>query len=136
MVGLCPDVAPETTTGKTTTSEPSGPTPEASQPRIIGSLSSDRPTPRSDHRSWWLSELALISTRTQSSGTDGSGRSPTSRPASGSSGLIRAAYAARIPGTLAAIRRLGSGPDHPTAPHPEINSAPYRNTPGVFPQTP
>ena len=47
-----------------------------------------RPTPRSDHRSWWLSALASTSTVTQSSGVSGSGRSPTVRPASGSFGLI------------------------------------------------
>ncbi len=39
--------------------------PAASQPRIIGSAFSDRPTPRSDHRSWWLSAAALTVTVVQ-----------------------------------------------------------------------
>ena len=38
-------------TGKTTTSRSVSSTPAASQPRIIGSRSGGRPTPRSDHRS-------------------------------------------------------------------------------------
>ncbi len=79
-------------TGFTTTSAPSGPIPAASHPRIIGSCASVNPTPRSDHRSWWLSELARTSTVTQSSvGGTGSGRSPTSSADSGSSSLNRTA---------------------------------------------
>ena len=72
-------------TACTTTSLPSSSIPAASQPRIIGSDSSRSPTPRSDHRSWWFSEAALTVTVVQPSGTAGSGRSPTTRPASGSS---------------------------------------------------
>jgi hypothetical protein len=72
----------------TITSLPSASTPAASQPRIIGSRSSDSPTPRSDHRSWWLSEAARTSTVVQPSGGSGSGRSPISSPASGSSASI------------------------------------------------
>ena len=82
----------------TTTSVPSSSTPAASQPRIIGSRPADSPTPRSDHRSWWLSELARTSTVAQSSGVAGGSSSPTTRPASGSSELIDAAYAARTSG--------------------------------------
>ena len=53
--------------------------------------SSGRPTPRSDHRSWWLSEAARTSTVVQPSGGSGSGRSPTSSAASGSSAFVDAA---------------------------------------------
>ena len=74
-------------TACTTTSLPSSSMPAASQPRIIGSCSSRSPTPRSDHRSWWLSDAALTVTVVQPSGTSGSGRSPTTRPESGSSEL-------------------------------------------------
>ena len=73
------------TTACTTTSLPSSSYPAASQPRIIGSCSSLSPTPRSDHRSWWLSDAALTVTVVHPSGTSGSGRSPTTRPDSGSS---------------------------------------------------
>ena len=59
--------------------------PAASQPRIIGRASSRSPTPRSDHRSWWLREAALTLTVVHPSGASGSGRSPTTRPESGSS---------------------------------------------------
>src|SRR4051794_21145414 len=69
----------------TTTSLPSGSVPAASQPRIIGSASSLRPTPRSVHSSWWFSEAALTSTTVQPSVTSGSGCSPSSRPESGAS---------------------------------------------------
>src|SRR5690242_1385710 len=101
------DQAPfgRTITGYTTTSPPSGPIPAASQPRIIGSWSSLSPTPRSDHRSWWLSELARTSTTAQPSGTVGSGASPTVRPASGSASLKLVAKAARIARTLTPRRR-------------------------------
>ncbi len=78
-------------TAWTMTSLPSSSRPAASQPRIIGSASAPRPTPRSDHRSWWLSAAALTVTVFQPSGGDGSGMSPTARPASGSSGLISVA---------------------------------------------
>ena len=70
----------------TTTSLPSSSTPAASQPRIIGSASSRRPTPRSDHRSWWLRLAAFTVTVAHPSGASGAGRSPTTRPLSGSSG--------------------------------------------------
>ena len=73
------------TTACTTTSLPSSSSPAASQPRIIGSASSRSPTPRRDHRSWWLSEAALTVTVVHPSGATGSGRSPTTRPDSGSS---------------------------------------------------
>ncbi len=52
-------------TACTTTSLPSSSTPAASQPRIIGSRSAVMPTPRSDHTSWWLSEVALTVTVVQ-----------------------------------------------------------------------
>jgi hypothetical protein len=81
----------EVITEWTMTSLPSASTPAASQPRIIGSRSSGRPTPRSDHRSWWLSEAARTSTVVQPSAGSGSGRSPTSSAASGSSASIDAA---------------------------------------------
>ena len=72
-------------TAWTTTSLPSSSSPAASHPRIIGSASSRSPTPRSDQRSWWLSEVALTVTVVQPSGTSGSGRSPVVSPESGSS---------------------------------------------------
>ena len=74
------------TTAWTTTSLPSSSYPEASQPRIIGSDSSLSPTPRSDQRSWWLSDAAWTVIVAQPSGATGSGRSPTTRPDSGSWG--------------------------------------------------
>src|SRR5689334_783285 len=89
-----------TITAYTTTSPPSGPVPAASQPRIIGNWSARSPTPRSDHRSWRLSELALTSTTAQPSGTLGSGASPMVRPARGSASLRLVAKAARMPRTL------------------------------------
>ena len=60
--------------------------PGASVPRIIGSCSALSPTPRSENRSWWLSEAALTVIVVQPSGSSGSGRSPTTSPDSGSSG--------------------------------------------------
>ncbi len=72
-------------TACTTTSLPSSSIPAASQPRIIGSASSRRPTPRSDQRSWWLRLAALTVTVAHPSGASGAGRSPTTRPLSGSS---------------------------------------------------
>ncbi len=87
-------------TACTTTSLPSASIPAASQPRIIGSLSSDSPTPFSDHRSWWFSAVALTSTVVHPSGTSGSGRSPTSSAETGSSGANLAAYAASMRLTL------------------------------------
>ena len=75
-------------TAWTTTSLPSSSSPAASQPRIIGSDSARRPTPRRLHTSWWLIDAALTVTVVQPSGTSGSGRSPMTSPASGSSGLI------------------------------------------------
>ena len=74
-------------TACTTTSRPSASTPEASQPRIIGYLSSARPTPRSVHTSWWLIDAARTVTVVHPSGASGSGRSPTSSAASGSDGF-------------------------------------------------
>ena len=59
------------TTAYTITSRPSGSTPAASQPKIIGSRSVARPTPRSDQTSWWFSAAAFTSTLTQPSGTAG-----------------------------------------------------------------
>src|SRR5690349_23729395 len=91
-----------------TTSLPAVSTPDASQPRIIGSRSAGRPTPRSDQISWWLSELARTSTVTQPSGGDGSGRSPTVSAASGSSGFVALAYAARIHRSLLRNQRAGA----------------------------
>ncbi len=70
-------------TACTTTSLPSSSSPAASQPRIIGSASSRRPTPRNDQTSWWLSEAALTVTVVQPSGATGSGRSPTTSPSRG-----------------------------------------------------
>src|SRR5687768_18217384 len=84
----------------TTTSLPSSSTPAASHPRIIGSASCLRPTPRSDQRSWWLSEAAFTVTVVQPSGTSGSGRSPTTSPASGSSEEKDSAYTANMWPTL------------------------------------
>jgi hypothetical protein len=75
----------------TTTSFPSSSIPAASQPRIIGSCSADKPTPRSDQRSWWLSDAARTDTVAQPSRRSGSGCSPSSSPESGSSASIRAA---------------------------------------------
>ena len=72
-------------TAWTSTSLPSSSYPAASQPRIIGSCSWRRPTPRSDQMSWWLSDAALTVTVVHPSGTSGSGRSPTTSPLSGSS---------------------------------------------------
>ncbi len=46
-------------TACTTTSLPSSSSPAASQPRIIGSCSAFSPTPRSENRSWWLSDGGL-----------------------------------------------------------------------------
>ena len=84
------------------TSLPSASIPAASQPRTIGSRSWQMPTPFSVHRSWWLSEAARTETDTQPAVGTGSGRSPTSRPESGSSGLIDAAVTASIRRTLPA----------------------------------
>ena len=70
----------------TTTSLPSSSRPAASVPRIIGSCSCLSPTPRSENRSWWFSDAALTVIVVHPSGTSGSGRSPTTRPDSGSSG--------------------------------------------------
>jgi len=83
-------------TAWTITSRPDSSMPAASQPRIIGSASSASPTPRSDHRSGWLSDAALTLTVVQPSGTLGSGRSLTSSAPSGFSRSIRAAKAASI----------------------------------------
>ena len=55
------------------------------------------PTPRSDQRSWWFSDDAFTLTVVQPSGTSGSGRSPTTRPASGSSAEKDSAYTANMP---------------------------------------
>lgn len=66
-----------------TTSLPSSSTPAASHPRIIGNRSSGRPTPRSDHRSWWFREAALTFTVAQPSRATGAGRSPNSSPFKG-----------------------------------------------------
>ena len=96
-------------TAWTTTSWPSSSTPAASQPRIIGSASSRSPTPRSDHRSWWLSAAALTVTVVHPSGTSGSGRSPTTRPDSGSSEENVSAYTANMRTTLAAGSQGTSG---------------------------
>src|SRR5262249_23808408 len=85
-----------------TTTLPSASIPAASQPRIIGSWSSRSPTPRSDHRSWWLSALARTSTVDQPSRA-GSGCSPTPSAASGSSLLNAEAYAARMPADATVI---------------------------------
>src|SRR5579875_2450051 len=100
----------------TTTSRPSSSTPAASQPRIIGSCSRLRPTPRSDQRSWWLSEAARTLTVVQPEGHSGSGRSPTCRTLSGSSrekSVAKAASMARSCRTGdAGVRRasvLGAG---------------------------
>src|SRR5579859_3315461 len=82
------------------TSLPSGSIPAASQPRIIGSRSPDRPTPRSDQMSWWFSAAAFTVTVTQPSRSFGSGRSPSSRPISGSSASVCTAVAANMPATL------------------------------------
>ena len=89
-------------TACTTTSLPSSSTPAASQPRIIGSCSSLSPTPRSDHTSWWFSDVALTVTVVHPSGTSGSGRSPSTRPASGSSEEKDSAYTANMHPTVAA----------------------------------
>jgi len=73
-------------TACTRTSRPSAVVPTPSQPSTIGSCSSRRPTPRSDHRSCWLRAAARTSTRAQSGcsvGGTASGTSPTSRPRSG-----------------------------------------------------
>ena len=70
----------------TTTSLPSSSIPAASVPRIIGSCSCFRPTPRREKRSWWFSEAALTVTVVHPSGTTGSGRSPTISPSRGDSG--------------------------------------------------
>ena len=83
-------------TAWTTTSLPSSSRPAASQPRIIGSASCLRPTPRSDQRSWWLRLAALTVTVVHPSGGVGSGRSPTTRPLSGSSELKDSAYTANM----------------------------------------
>ena len=93
----------------TTTSVPSSVTPAASQPSVIGSRSGARPTPLSDHRSWWLSDAALTVTRAQPSGTVGSGRSPTSSPDSGSSADWETQEAASMGRTLSRRRRGPTG---------------------------
>ena len=59
--------------------------PRRRSPRIIGSASSRSPTPRSDQRSWWLRLAAFTVTVAHPSGASGAGRSPTTRPLSGSS---------------------------------------------------
>src|SRR6266545_2742698 len=90
----------------TTTSSPVDVSmPAASQPRIIGNRSALMPTPRSVHRSWWLRLTALTSTVVQPGGGSGSGRSPITRPASGSSGNADEAYAARMGATLGQLGR-------------------------------
>src|SRR6266581_4923334 len=96
----------------TTTSSPVDVSmPAASQPRIIGNRSPLMPTPRSVHRSWWLRLTTLTSTVVQPGGGSGSGRSPITRPASGSSGNADEAYAARMGATLGQLgRRRGEGP--------------------------
>src|SRR5680860_1513881 len=58
---------------------------EESLPMILGCDSSRRPTPRRDHRSWWFREAALTRTVVHPARGSGSGRSPTTRPDSGSS---------------------------------------------------
>ena len=83
-------------TGCTTTSAPSSSTPAASQPRIMGKASARMPTPRRVHRSCRLTLAARTLTRTQPGGTTGSGRSPSTRAAIGSSGSGAAAYAANM----------------------------------------
>src|SRR5262249_16807486 len=74
--------------------------PAASQPRIIGSRSAGRPTPRSDQTSWWLSAVALTETVVHPAGGCGSGRSPVSRPPSGFSASMRTAETANMTTTL------------------------------------
>src|SRR5659263_460707 len=79
-----------------TTSLPSWSSPAPSVPSTIGSRSARRPTPRRLHRSWWLSDAAFSRTVVQPSGTPGSGRSPSSKPDSGSAESMRAAVTANI----------------------------------------
>src|SRR3954471_4449864 len=93
----------------TTTSLPLSSMPAASPPRIIGSWSAASACPRSAQTSWWLSEAAFTCTVTQPSGTSGSGRSPTSRPDSGSSADSLAAYAASTADALDPGHALASG---------------------------
>jgi hypothetical protein len=92
----------------TTTSLPSSSSPAASVPRIIGSCSCLSPTPRSENRSWWLSDAAFTSMVVQPSGTSGSGRSPTTNPESGSSELKDSAYTANMWTTLGRLDRLAA----------------------------
>ena len=66
----------EGTTAWTMTSLPSASTPAPSQPRIIGSRSCARPTPRRDHTSWWLSAAARRSTRSSPAGPPGRAAHP------------------------------------------------------------
>src|SRR6201995_327370 len=80
----------------TMTSLPSWSSPAASQPRIIGSRSSGRPTPRSDHRSWGFNDAALTVTVVQPSCCSGSGRSPIRRPLRGAARSWAAANTASM----------------------------------------
>ena len=79
--------------------------PAASRPRIIGSASSRSPTPRSDHRSWWLRLAAFTVTVAHPSGASGAGRSPTTSPLSGSSKEKVSASTANMLRPLATWRR-------------------------------
>ncbi len=107
----------------TITSLPSSSTPAASQPRIIGSRSAGSPTPWSDQRSWWLSAAALTSTSAQPSARSGSGRSPSSRPESGSDSDWRTAAAASNYPASASTRRARSTTGRSTI-SPRTASAP------------
>ena len=61
------------------TSRPSSVTPAASQPRIMGSRSAGRPTPRSDQMSWRLRASGLHLHPDPAGGTPGGSISPTTR---------------------------------------------------------
>ena len=95
------------------TSLPSSSTPAPSQPRIIGSRSAGRPTPRRDQTSWWFSPAARTSTTDHPGRGSGRGRSPTSSPDSGSSLDWLTAKAASMPPTLLSGRAPRSAEPRP-----------------------